>query len=122
MMKPHISSEKDNTFFKRRELTVTVDHERAATPSKAALQQLLAKQLGHDVTSIDIVNIFTGYGTMTSSAKVFVWKEKKVADLSLEKKQEQKEGEEAGKGAEAAQSETPTQTKSEEPATEQKTS
>ncbi|MBI2971646.1 MAG: hypothetical protein HYY37_04490 [Candidatus Aenigmarchaeota archaeon] len=92
-MKLEISEERANPLLKRTELVVAIEHGSEATPSKAALQQLLAKHLKKDVAHIDIRNIFSLGGTAQSHAKVFVWQEKMAKDLSkpAEKKEAMKQ-------------------------------
>ncbi len=89
-MKIEISSKKDNPFLKREELIINIVHEKEATAQKAALQQLLSKELGKEPEQIEIRNIFSEKGKQESKAKVFVWEEKKVKDLSKEVKKEEK--------------------------------
>jgi small subunit ribosomal protein S24e len=81
-MKIDIVNEKNNPLLKRKELSIEIEHDSAATPAKAALQHLLSKQLNKDLEFIDIRNIFSGGGVPKSKAKVFVWEEKKAQDLS----------------------------------------
>jgi len=81
-MKINIVNEKNNPLLKRKELSIDIEHDSAATPSCASLQHLLAKQLNKEIEFIDIRNIFSGGGVSKSKAKVFVWEEKKAQDLS----------------------------------------
>lgn len=81
-MKVNIANEKDNPLLKRKELSLEIEHDGSSTPSCAALQQLLSKQINKDIEHIDIRKIFSGRGITKSFAKVFVWEEKKAADLS----------------------------------------
>ena len=61
---------------------MAVDHAAEATPSKAAMQQLLSRELNAKPEQVDIRNIYTNFGRQSSRAKVFVWAEAKVPDLS----------------------------------------
>lgn len=88
-MKHDIKNEKYNKFLKRKELLIDIENPEEATPSKAGLQQLLAKEAGKDVEHFEIVDIMPSHGLPRSSARVFVWDEKKAKDLS--KKEEPKE-------------------------------
>ena len=88
-MKNTIKDQKDNPFLKRKEMLVEIDHHSAATPSKASLQHLISKELKETVEKVDIRSIYSGHGLAKAEAKVFVWHEKKVKDLS--KKEEPKE-------------------------------
>ncbi len=89
-MKIKVSEEKENVFLKRKELLVSIEHEKAATPNKAALQQLIAKQFSFRTESIEIKSIFSETGLSSSRAKIFVWSEKTVPDLSVSKEKESK--------------------------------
>ena len=94
-MKVNITNEKENPLLKRKELDIVIEHENEATPSKAALQQILSKQLGKEPEFIDIKNIFSDRGISSSKSLVFVWEEKKVEDLSkvVKEKKEKKPAE-----------------------------
>ncbi len=81
-MKTEIIDEKHNQFMKRKELVITIENPEEATPQKAALQQLIAKEHNMDVESVDIRDIMQEYGVSRAKARVFIWDEKKVADLS----------------------------------------
>lgn len=82
-MKIDIKEEKENPFMKRKEIWLNIDHSTAATPTKAALQQLVSKQFSHELTKTDVRQIFTETGMAKSRAKVFIWTEKEVPDLSI---------------------------------------
>ncbi len=81
-MKIEIKEEKQNPFLKRIELDIEIDHTEEPTPSKAALQQWVAKEKKKDVTSIEVIDIFSDTGKNTAKAQVLLWDEKKVVDLS----------------------------------------
>lgn len=86
-MKIEIKNQKDNPFLKRKELDVLIDHSGEPTPAKAAVQRLMAKELGKGVENVEIKNIFSIFGQQRSKSKIFVWDEKKVPDLSTVKKE-----------------------------------
>ena len=88
-MKTTIKDQKDNPFLKRKEMLVEIDHSSSPTPSKAALQQLIAKELKETAEKVDVRSIYSGQGLAKANAKIFVWHDKKVKDLS--KKEEPKE-------------------------------
>ncbi len=88
-MKTRIRQEKYNPFLKRKELVIDIEGPEEATPSKAALQQLISKEISKDVESIEIIDIMPSHGMPRSVARVFVWDEKKVKDMS--KKEEKSE-------------------------------
>ena len=81
-IKFEISLQKENPYMKRKELSVDIDHSSESTPSKAALQQLLSKELRKEIEHIDIRDIFSGKGIANAKARVFVWEEPKAQDLS----------------------------------------
>ncbi len=87
-MKVNFISENENKLLGRSEIEVEIEHA-DATPSKAALQQYIAKEKNKDVECVEIVSILTGKGTKTSKSSVNLWSEKKVKDLS--KKEEKTE-------------------------------
>ncbi|MFH1420597.1 MAG: hypothetical protein ABIG30_01370 [Candidatus Aenigmatarchaeota archaeon] len=88
-MKLDLLDEKDNCFLKRKELNMKIDHAGGATPSKAVMQQLIAKQFKKSVENIEIMNIYSLTGENASLSKIFIWQEKK----SKEKKEQAKQGE-----------------------------
>lgn len=90
-MKISIISEKNNPLLLRKELKIDIEHDNSATPSKTELQQFLSKEFKKDVEQIDIRNIFSDSGISKSKAKVFLWEEKRVADLSKAVKEKVKE-------------------------------
>jgi ribosomal protein S24E len=95
-MKYIIVQENYNKFMKRKEVVISIDHTGGATPSLAGLQLLLSKDMNTAPEHIEIKNIFSYRGKPGSKAKIFVWDEPKVADLSKPKEQpaeEKKEGE-----------------------------
>ncbi len=90
-MKVNILSDKHNPFLKRKEIAVEIDHESEASPTKAALQQWMAKELGTSADKIEIKHIFTETGLPKSHAKVFLWEEAKKQKKPAEQKEEKKE-------------------------------
>lgn len=99
-MKVSIFSEKDNPYMKRKEVVSLVEHPVAATPSRAALQQVLAREWGAKPEQIDIKGIFTRVGRQASRVRVHVWYEPKVPDLSKQLKEEKKAAEAAAPATE----------------------
>ena len=81
-MKLDVITEKHNPLLARKEVQVAAWHPEEATPSRTQVQQLLAKQLGKEVTKIDIRNIFSKNGSSKSDIKIFIWDNKSVDDLS----------------------------------------
>ena len=92
-MKTEILSETDNRLIKRKELLITIDYEKAATPSKEQLKAVVAELKGVPAENIEIKNIFSETGLGVGKARVFVWDDK--APESKKKKIEQQ----AAKGA-----------------------
>ncbi len=85
-MKLDVISERHNPLLARKEMQVSAWHPEEPTPSRAQVQQLVSKQLGADVTKIDVRNIFSKIGASKSDIKIFIWDNKKVDDLSKAKK------------------------------------
>lgn len=100
-MKLEITNEKNNPYLRRKELEVGIDHSSESTPSKAAVQQFLAKQLGKAIEHVDIRDVFSGKGRANAKARVFVWEEAKAQDLrKVVKKSKGEKKEEAPKAEE----------------------
>ena len=96
-MKTTIKEQKENPFLKRKEMLIEIDHSSSATPSKAALQQLIAKEMKETAEKVDVRSIYSGHGLAKANAKIFVWKEKKVKDLSKKEEPKEEKKEEAPK-------------------------
>lgn len=71
-----IIEEKENGFFKRKELMLLLKHDTVATPSKAELIKMLAASNNVDESQVVIEYIFTKKGISESLAKVNILKEK----------------------------------------------
>ncbi|MEM5802221.1 MAG: hypothetical protein QXQ18_02445 [Candidatus Aenigmatarchaeota archaeon] len=91
MMEIIIIKEKNNTFFKRKELTLVLKHPAEATPSKAELTKVLAERHNVDISQIKIDYIFTKKGISESLAKVKILEERFTE--AKDQKKEKKEGE-----------------------------
>jgi ribosomal protein S24E len=83
-MKIEIKTEKENPFLERKEFMITILHDREPTPSKAAVQKFLSKELKQEATHVEVRQIMSRNGLGHSNAKVFVWKEPKAKDLEKE--------------------------------------
>ena len=81
-MKLEVKGENYNRLMKRRELEVFIDHTEEPTPAMAAVQQLLAAELGVAAVNTEIKEVMTSKGIPVSSCRAFVWDEKTVGDLS----------------------------------------
>lgn len=86
-----VVDEKENKLLARRELLVDLLHSGEATPSRANVQQLVAKMLSSDPEATEIREIRSGKGEATSRVRVYVWKEKKVGLHTKKEKAAQKE-------------------------------
>jgi len=86
-MKIEISGEKENKLMKRREVEVSIQHDGASSPSKAALQITVAKHMNIEPNKVDIHQIFTRTGSPNSRAIVRIWHDKTVDVLSEKKKE-----------------------------------
>jgi|SRR3989338_3251101 len=84
-MKLSIVSEKENPYMERKELTVKMAHDKAATPSKAAMQAAIAQETKKDVEHVQVIDVQSENGMGSSVGRAYVWKEKKVDDLSKPK-------------------------------------
>lgn len=71
-----IKEEKENPFFKRKDLRLEIKHTDSATPTKKELIKELAKKFSIDEDQILIDYIFTKKGISESIAKVKLLKEK----------------------------------------------
>ncbi len=90
-MKMNIANEKQNPYMRRKEIILEIDHEAESTPSKAAIQELLAKQISADKEKVEIIDIVSETGRAKSKSIVFVWEEvqkKKEKKKEVEQKQE----------------------------------
>ncbi|MBI5347680.1 MAG: hypothetical protein HZB66_03655 [Candidatus Aenigmarchaeota archaeon] len=81
-MKTVIEKETMNPYMKRKEVDITLEHHGTATPNKAVVQQTAAQELGSKLEKVEVKNIFSIGGEGRSKAKIFIWEEKKVPDLS----------------------------------------
>jgi len=93
-MKIEVINEKENPLMKRRELFVSIDYDKGATPSKADLQKSLAEQLKVNIENLEISKILSEFGLSKGKAWVKIWKEKKVplySEIKKEKKEKPKE-------------------------------
>lgn len=82
-----VIDEKENQFFKRKDLILMLKHEASATPSKAELIKTLAATNSVDESQVVVDYIFSKSGTNESFAKVKILSEKpKVAEKKEEKK------------------------------------
>lgn len=84
-MKIVIVDEKNNPHMARREIIIYIDHVAGSTPSRAAIQQFVAKDFGVGVERVEVKNIFSSVGKQQSRAKIFVWDQKRAEDLSKAK-------------------------------------
>jgi len=71
-----IESEKENRFFKRKDLMVRIAHSGESTPSKLDVKKYLAEKYKVDESQVEINYIFTMHGLNESTAKVRILNEK----------------------------------------------
>ena len=90
-MKIEIITERENPFMERIELMVKIDHVGTATPRKAEVQKVVSELKSVEPERVDVRKIFSKKGIGKSEAKIFIWKEPKVKDLSKEEVKEKKE-------------------------------
>lgn len=88
-MEIEIIEEKDNIFFKRKELRLKLKHPKTSTPSKQEFTKELAAKYKAGEECIVIDYIFTKKGLGESEAKVKIYKEKPKIEKA--KKEEVKE-------------------------------
>jgi len=77
-MEIKIVKEKDNPFFKRKDLKVEIIHTGAPTPRTDDLEKELAKMYKVDETQVSVDYILTKRGIGESTARVKILKEKPV--------------------------------------------
>ena len=74
----NVIQEKHNPALKRKEITIEMDFGSGATPSRADLQQVLAKDLKTDAEHVEITKITTENGICRGKAWIKLRDEKKV--------------------------------------------
>lgn len=75
-MRMEIKNENYNRFLKRKEIEIYLEHPEEATPSIAAVSEIVAKQTSSEPDKIEIKEIMTSRGSSESNGIVFVWDEK----------------------------------------------
>ncbi len=100
-MKIDITGQKKNPFLDRTEIMINILHHTQPTPTNAAIQQVVARELGKEPEYVDIRSVFSRRGIGESVAKIFVWKEPKAKNLEKEAAAKQQAAE---KPAEAVES------------------
>jgi len=92
-MEATLTSVKENPLLERREVTVEINHEEDATPSKEDVKKRIAAENDLDVEKIQIESIYTGYGSQKSEATLKVYDEFEY-DESLETEPVEEQGQE----------------------------
>ena len=105
--------EKNNPIFKRKEFLLKMDYD-GPTPSKAVLQQMLAKDFKTQPNRVEINKIISFLGKASGKIWVRVWEEKEI-ELYKEKNAPKEEA-----PAEEPKSEVKEEPKAEEPVEESK--
>jgi len=90
-----IKEEKENPFFKRKDLKIEIKHPKLATPQKRELIKELAGKFSVSEDQVFIDYIFTKKGISESTAKIKVFEEKPVEKPKEEKPKEKTENKEA---------------------------
>jgi len=75
-MEIEIVEEKENPYFKRKELKVCLAHPKSPTPSKLEIKKEFAKRYSVDESQVIIDYIFTKKGSNNSLAKIKILSEK----------------------------------------------
>jgi len=88
-MKIEIRHEKENPYLKRKEIMIEINHTAEPTPSKAALQEWLAKEKNVEKNRVEIKNIYSDIGRQHSKSSIFIWDEAKKIEKEVEKVAEQ---------------------------------
>ena len=70
---------RENKLLGRREALVEALHPNASTPTRQAVREWVAKQLGVDVANVFVRRIRTSYGVRRSLAEVHIYGDSKLA-------------------------------------------
>jgi len=116
-MEIKIVKEKDNPFFKRKDLKVEVVHTGAPTPKTDDLEKELAKMYKVDESQVSVDYLLTKRGIGESTARVKILKEKPVV-VEKPKEEEKEKPKEAPK--EEKVEEKPVKKPAKKPVEEQK--
>jgi len=105
-MEIKVVKEKDNLFFKRKDLILDVTHEGGPTPKIEDLKKEIADKYKVDVSQVIVGYIMTKRGLNKSTAKIRILKEKPlVVEESPTATEEAREGLEAKEESESKESE-----------------
>ena len=77
----NILSIRENKLLERREALVEALHSKASTPTRQAVREWVAKQLGVDVANVFVRKIKTSYGIGRSLAEVHIYSDPKLAKV-----------------------------------------
>ena len=84
-----IIKERENEFFKRKDLQAVVKHASLPTPAKTEVANFFAEKYGVDLSQVVIDYIFTKKGVSESLVKAKILKEKPIAQKREEKSEAQ---------------------------------
>jgi len=101
-----IKKEKENPFFKRKELKLKIKHPKLATPPKVELVKELSKKFSVPEEQIVIDYIFTEKGISESMVKAKILEEKPKPKLKREEKPKEKIKREETKEVEKIETQT----------------
>ena len=90
-MEVKIESERENPFFNRKDLVISVAHKGEATPSKEAIKKWISEKYSVDVEQVLIDYIFTRAGVPESKVKAKVLNEKPKKKEENKVEEEKKE-------------------------------
>ncbi len=89
-MEIKIIEEKENPFFKRKEIKIELKHENSSTPSKSEIIKIFADKHSVDPSQVVVDFLFTKKGLAESTGKIKILKEKpKIQETA--KKEEKSE-------------------------------
>ncbi len=92
-MEMNILEEKENKFFKRKDLKIELKHSGAATPKKVDLVKELAAKYSVPEEHVVVDYIFSKTGANESVARVKIYQEKPVIKVKQAKPKEEKKSE-----------------------------
>ena len=81
-----VISEKHNPLLKRKEIVIGINYD-GATPSKASLQQALAKDFNTQPSHVEITQILSEIGIDKGTVSIKVWEAKEVPIYGAKKEE-----------------------------------
>lgn len=96
-----VLEENENVFFARKELKLSIKHQKSPTPKKQELAKELSAKYSVPEDHVVVDFIYSKKGTNESVAKVKIYKEKPKVKESAKNKEKPKEGEGEAQTSEA---------------------